>query len=332
MRGNLTVVSFAVCLLIVVVFGCRSTIKHAPSWTKAKIPSDNEDHPSKIISDGQSVFYVTGGTVASQHEGTNNIKRISLKDGSVSVIVKGGDRIPSASLAVDEKYLYWSDGGNIMRVPKEGGTSEEIVPGAPNPDEMFVDDENIYWLIWSGEGSPPQPLMFAPKKGGEAKQLTPPQAPTSGLSIDHDFVYWMTGDGIKKIPKAGGEITEVYHTISKGPSLGLMQDADNFYYAQMNGRGQSALMKFARKSGEVTQLAPSINHVFEFIIDDMNVYYFDEMPGTGSFGPIALKKVSKTGGDPSTLDQGQAGWVKYLAVDATKIYFTDISKVYALAR
>jgi len=83
-----------------------------------------------------------------------------------------------------------------MRMPKEGGTSEKIVPGAPNPDEMFVDGENIYWLIWSGEGSPPQPLMFAPKKGGEAKRLTAPQAPTTGLSVDGDFVYWMTGDGI----------------------------------------------------------------------------------------------------------------------------------------
>ncbi len=336
MKGNLTCLCFAVCLLLVVILGCRSTkLSNGPSWTKAKVLSDKEDHPSKIISDGQSVFYVTGGTVASQHEGTNNIKRISLKDGSVSVIVKGGDRIPDSALAVDDKSLYWSDGVNIMRVAKdvgEGSGSEKIIARAPKPDEMVMDDENIYWLIWGGEGSPPLPVMFALKKGGEAKTLTPAYPGTSGISIDKDFVYWMTGDGIKKIAKAGGDVTEVYHNTSKGPSLGLAQDADNLYFCQMNNRGQSSLMKFAKKTGEVTQLAPSINHVFEFTIDDTNVYYFDEIPGTGSFGPIALKKVPKAGGEPSTLDSGEAGWVKYLAVDAKQIYFTDISKVYALAK
>jgi sugar lactone lactonase YvrE len=328
--------SLAVGLLLLAILGCRSITQPKPSWTKAKVLSDNEDHPSKIITDGQSVFYVTGGTVASQHEGTNNIKRISLKDGSVSVIVKGGDLIPDSTLAVDEKFLYWSDGANIMRVAKdgagEGGESEKIIARAPKPDEMVLDDENIYWLIWGGEGSPPQPVMFAPKKGGEAKKLTPAYAGTSGISIDHDFVYWMMGDGIKKIPKTGGEISEVYHNSLRSPSLGLMQDADNFYFMQMNSNGESALMKLGKKSGELTQLAPSINHTLDFIIDEANVYYFAFVPNTGSFGPDALRKVPKGGGESIELDQGNSAWAKYLAVDSKQIYFTDISKVYALAK
>ena len=323
----------ALVTLILAILGCRSVTGPKPrSWPKAKVLSDNEDHPSKIVTDGKFVFYVTGGTVASQHEGTNSIKRISLKDGSVSVIVKGGELIPDSTLAIDEKFLYWSDGANIMRVPKSGGESEKIIARAPKPVEMVLDDENIYWLIWGGEDSPPLPVMFAPKKGGEAKKLTPAYPGASGISVDKDFVYWMTGDGIRKVAKAGGDVTEVYHNPTKWPSLGLMQDADNFYFAQMGSGGLSALMKLGKKSGEVTQLAPSINHVFEFIIDDTNVYYFDEVPGTGSFGPIALKKVPKTGGDPMTLDSGEAGWIKYLAVDSKQIYFTDISKVYALTK
>jgi hypothetical protein len=47
---------------------------------------------------------------------------------------------------------------------------------------------------------------------------------------------------------------------------------------------------------------------------------------------VALKKVSKTGGDPVTLDQGEAGWIRHLAVDQKQVYFTDISKVYAIAK
>jgi hypothetical protein len=50
------------------------------------------------------------------------------------------------------------------------------------------------------------------------------------------------------------------------------------------------------------------------------------------FGPDALKKISKGGGESISLDQGSTAWGKYLAVDAKQIYFTDISKVYALGK
>jgi hypothetical protein len=56
------------------------------------------------------------------------------------------------------------------------------------------------------------------------------------------------------------------------------------------------------------------------------------MRGQGSFGPVALMKVSKKGGTPAEIDRGNAGWIKYLAVGARQIYFTDISKVYAIAK
>ena len=266
------------------------------------------------------------------NEGTNNIKKVLLKDGTVSVLVKGGRVIPDQMLAVDDQFIYWSDGGNIMRVPKSGGESEKIVPNAPKPDEIAMDEENFYWVIWGGEGSPPSPLMVAPKAGGAPKELTPRYAGTSGISIDRDNVYWMTGEGIKKISKKGGEVADVYHNPSKSPSLGLLQDDDNFYFAQMNSGGKSALMKLNKKSGEATQLAASINHVMDFAADADNVYYFDNVSGQGSFGGVALMKVRKAGGSPVELDQGTAGWIKYLAVDAKQVYFTDIARVNAIAK
>src|ERR1051326_3658367 len=107
----------AITLLMFAILGCRST-PNPPSWTKAKVLADKEDHPSKIVADGDGVYYITGGTIASQREGTNNIKMISLKDGGVSVLVKGGAIIPDEMLAIDDQHLYWSDGGNIMRLPK----------------------------------------------------------------------------------------------------------------------------------------------------------------------------------------------------------------------
>ncbi|HKO36241.1 MAG TPA: hypothetical protein VJV21_07155 [Pyrinomonadaceae bacterium] len=325
--------ALAIGLMLLAFLGCRSTNEpKAPSWAKAKVLADKEDHPSKIVSDGEAVYFVTGGTVASRNEGTNNIKKISLKDGTASILVKGGKIIPDPALAVDDKFLYWSDGGNLWRVPKGGGDSVEIIPIAPKPDEIVMDDENFYWLIWTGEGSPPAPIMYAPKSGGDAKQLTPPQPPTSGIALDGDVLYWMTGDGIKRMPKGGGVITDFYRHAFQQPSLGLQQDAENFYFCQMNERGHSALMKLNKRSGELTQLAPSINHTMEFVVADGNVYYFDEVPKSGSFGPVALRRVTTGGGSPVEIDQGNAGWIKHLATDAKQVYFTDISRVYALPK
>lgn len=325
--------ALAIGLVFLAILGCRSTNQtKEPGWTKAKVLADKEDHPSKIVSDGEAVYFVTGGTVASMNAGTNNIKKVSLKDGTVSILVKGGKIIPDTTLAVDDKFLYWSDGGSLLRVAKAGGDSEKIIPNAPKPDEIVMDDANFYWLIWTGEGSPPAPIMYAPKNGGEAKQLTPPQPPTSGIALDGDVIYFMTGDGIKRIPKGGGVITDFYRHAFKQPSLGLQQDPENFYFCQMNERGHSALMKLNKKSGELTELAPSINHTMEFVVGDGMVYYFDEVPKSGSFGPVALRRVATGGGSPVEIDQGDAGWIKHLAVDAKQVYFTDISRVYALPK
>ena len=38
------------------------------------------------------------------------------------------------------------------------------------------------------------------------------------------------------------------------------------------------------------------------------------------------------GGDSVMLDHGQAGWVRFVAVDKTQVYFTDISNVYSLPK
>jgi hypothetical protein len=320
-------------LFLACILGCKATAP-APSWTKAKVLAQNEDHPSRVITDGVSVYYITGGTVASQNEGTNNIKSVSIKDGTVSVVVKGGNTIPSEALAVDEKFLYWTDGGTIFRVAHNGGQSEPLIRELPGgPSEMAVDDDNIYWLIWTGGERPhPVPVMFAPKKGGAAKQLAPSQTGANGICVDGDSVYWTTPGGIKKAPKTGGEATFVVENASPSPTVGLVCDSENFYYAQMNSKGYSALMKLSKKGGAPTQIAPAINHTFEFVVDDGSVYYFDNEPGGGMTGTVALRKVSKNGGEPIMLDHGQPGWVKFIAVDKSQVYFTDISNVYALEK
>ncbi len=320
---SLLSVCFALALLLTCILGCKS-----PVW-KARVLAEKQDHPSKIVSDGSSVFFTIASTVAAQQAGTNNVNRISLKDGSLSVLVKGGEHFISSTLAVDEKFLYWSDPGHIYRVPKAGGESETIVSDSPGmPDQMVVDDENIYWLLWGGRGSHNMPVMSAPKQGGAAKQLATGQEGYSGLCVDRDFVYWNAATGIRKVPKTGGPDSFFYHNPNKGAMFGLVQDDGNFFYMQMDNSDNWVLMKISKQGGEPTKLAPSISEVMEFVAGDGYIYYFDRESGND----YALRKVSTSGGEPVTLDRGGDSWNKYLAVDKTQVYFTTISKVYALPK
>jgi hypothetical protein len=104
----------------------------------------------------------------------------------------------------------------------------------------------------------------------------------------------------------------------------------------MNDKGYSALMKVSKKGGAPTQIAPAINHTFEFAADDTNVYYFDSYfrneSGDRMIGTVALLRTAKNGRETVILDHGRAGWVRFIAVDKTHVYFTDIANVYALTK
>ena len=58
------VLIFILCVVLLCLFGCGLASKPAPSWTASQVLADQQDHPSKIITDGANVYFLTGGTVA----------------------------------------------------------------------------------------------------------------------------------------------------------------------------------------------------------------------------------------------------------------------------
>ncbi len=296
-------------------------------WANSKVLADKLDHPSAIAADDKFIYFVTGGTIASQQEGTNNVIVMKIDDGKSITVFNGGDKyIPDTHfLLVDDNYIYFSI-GSLVRVPVLGGEIQKIsVAGMPT--DFVMDDENYYWHPFVGEGMKPAPFYSLSKKGGTAKAITDPRPSANSLCIDDEFIYWIQTDGIYKMQKKGGEITKVYSTPDKQITSGLQIDADNFYFTQ--GDGKQTLMKVSKEGGAAKQLAPAINQTMDFLVDNKNVYFFAD---EGSFAPIALKKVSKNGGDVVTMDSGNAGWIKHLAQNKTHIFFTDISKLRSIEK
>jgi hypothetical protein len=323
MKNQIVTISISGTALLLAAFGCSQSPKE-PGWQKARVIAEKLDSPSAITTEGESIYFVTGGTVASLNEGTSGVWKMSVSGGEPTQLFKGVRENERSAilpdtwvLDTDEKYLYWSS-GYISRTPKAGGASEKLVPGTPT--KMVLDDDTIYWQNFVGESMPPVPLYSAPKKGGEAKPITEPLI-ASGLAIDKDFLYWAQPEGIFRMSKSGGEQIKVYSPPGEQTVRGLTADAEFFYFAQ--GSGTYALMKLAKNSGSPVQLAPSINTSHEFYTDDTHIYFITNYQTFST----ALNKVGKIGGDVTQID---TGYVKSFTVGKDKIFVTDISKIYAL--
>lgn len=312
-------------ILSLLILGCSKTQK-LPEWQKAQVLAEKQDHPQALTTDGEFLYFITGGTIASLNEGTSGVWKMPLTGGQPIQLFKGFKKSENSVvlpdtfvLGLDEKYVYWSSGA-IWRTPKNGGNSEPLTNGMPT--ELAVDETKIYWHNFGGENSPPTPIYVAEKTGGEAKPLTEPVI-TSGIVSEKDFIYWAQADGIYKIAKTGGEKSKIYSAPEKQTISGLIADKDNFYFTQ--GDGRNALFKIAKTGGEAVKIAPGINQAHKFCADETHIYF---VVNESSFS-TALAKVGKNGGEVSKID---SGYLASFTVAKDKIYVASVDKIYALEK
>lgn len=316
----------ALSILLAALLGCKQTVKE-PTWTRSKIIASRLDHPSAMTVDDKFIYFVTGGTVASMNAGTNNVMKMPVEGGEPSVIYKGGEKyLPDFFVMInDDRFVYWIAGSSLFRLPKAGGEAEIFSDKFGAAVEMVQDGENFYSKNFAGENSPPVPIYVTNKQSRETKPFTPARQGANGLCIDDEFLYWVESAGIFKMPKKGGEVSKIYSPPNGLRVTGLKMDAENFYFAQADSKG--ALMKVSKKGGEAIQLAPSINTVKEFELDENNIYFVDN--GNYSGPDYYLCKVSKNGGEVVRLD---GGYLNQFTVGKNHIYFNDVVTIYSIPK
>lgn len=307
--------------LLAMILGCGEIKTKPKEWKKAKPLTERLDHPNALASDEKFIYFITGGTVASKNEGTNNVMKMPVEGGTPTILFKGGEIIPDAeTIALDENYVYFSANG-LRRVPKTGGDAT-LLTEAFIAWEIVVDEENVYWMPFVGEGMSPAPVYSVSKNGGVPKTLTDPRPSANGLCIDDKFIYWIQTDGIYKTGKQGGaNIEKIYSMPPNGEiSSNLKTDADNFYFLKVKS---SSLMKLAKTGGEPQPLAKNVG---EFWVGENGIVF---QRWVNSFD-MAIVKIGKNGEGETELDAG--GYLADLTVGKSKIYLSDIVKIYELEK
>ena len=323
--------------LLTMLFGCGEMAKPAADWTKAKKIAGREQklsHISGMVVDDKFAYATIGGTVADQNEGTNGLRKIALDSGAVTILddgVKNSPQSEKGGIAADEKYVYWNAGGNIMRIAKDGGKPEAIVSENVGIGvDLAIDNEKVYWTnhYYYSANNPakPSPIYMVSKQGGKAEIFADRQQNPGNIVADEKFIYWRTATGIFKQTKSGGQPQVVYQLTDKEGVDVMSQDAENLYFG-FRGAGESrwAIRKVSKNGGEPQTLVKDFA-LKPFIVDEANVYFFDNDKSPQN----ALCKISKNGGDVARLDTGYANGV--IANGKTLVYFVSSDDIYSFTK
>jgi hypothetical protein len=304
------------------ILGCSETAK-TPEWTKAKIIAGNLNSPSAVVSDDKFVYFVTGGHLASLKDGTSGLWKVPVAGGPAVSMVKGFQKdektvfLPEKFVvATDEKYVYFS-AGSIYRILKDGGEPEFITAGSPT--ELVLDEENIYWHNFVGEGMKPTPVYSISKKGGEPRAITEP-ATIIDIAVDNEFFYWAQPEGIFKMPKKGGDKTQVVRPQTGGRIQGMITAQNSILYLD-----NDTLFLTSKNGENPVKITSGVNYVHKFFADDKNIYF---VKNEGSFG-TSLNRVARNGGEVSKID---SGYINSFSLGKDKIHLSDAGSVYELEK
>jgi hypothetical protein len=327
----------AISLLLGAILGCREFANRpVAEWTKGKKIAGKEQrlsHISGLVVDDKFAYVTIGGTIADQNEGTSGLRRVALDSGAVTNL-DNGEKLPQSDyggLAIDDHFIYWNAGGNILRVSRDGGkpeavASEHVGIGA----DIAVDDEKVYWANhgYYSSNSPtrPSPIYAVSKQGGPVEIFADQQNIPHSLVIDERFVYWLTPTSILKQAKRGGPPQVIYQATEKEGVDELAQDTENLYFG-FRGAGESrwALRKVSKQGGEPQTLVKTYS-LKPVAVDETNIYFFDEDGLTAD----VFCKVSKQGGEVTRLDKGYASGV--IAQSKTLVYIASLDDIYSFIK
>lgn len=295
-----------------------------PGWHRATRLAAEQDHPGPLATDGQYVYYMTGGFVRAPD---NAIRRVPVTGGPSEVLARG-DFIPSGGIACDGTHVYWTNANqpNVMRVPKTGGPPQVVLRELPQaPRELVVDGSHLYVATFRRDT--PGFIVRAPKAGGPTQTLISGRDAIHGLTLDEGWLYFVGGQEILRVYKEGSEVKTVLPKQDRVAAIRLLADAQSLYFFHEEATiGRYVLSRMPKGGGPLTTLAQRGTSVKQIAMSETHLYFFDSAQQD-----IVLVKVPKSGGEVETVDIGSSASGS-LIVNGGNVYITDIDSVYRLPR
>jgi hypothetical protein len=255
-------------------------------------------------------------------------------DGSTTTLLASSNH-PS-DIVIDASRAYWVGGDGLSAVPLVGGSSAILASGPWEAYGVAVDATSVYLAVFAqqaSDGSPIGQILSLPLVGGGAT----PRSLASGLNVpislqrgptglewlDLNSSYPFSSPVLMQLPVDGADggapTTVALEGADAGDSPGtgaVALDATNVYWSELD-----ELLKMPLAGGP-PQLLASVGPASGLAVDATGVY---------AACSSRIVRVPLEGGAPVVLAQGLFN-ARRLAVDATRIYWTDADEVMALAK
>jgi len=165
-----------------------------------------------VASDGTNLYYLA----ASDDKAKLDVMRIPTGGGKATKIATGDRSARVLFIAADSKYVYWPEGGRLMKVPVAGGESKEVAK-VVYAWAAVSDGNYLYWSDSPGENMgvirriklDGASAGTAPQAGpGAAENLGSGFSYPVGLALDDKSVFFVNYDaedgGVYRVAKTGG--------------------------------------------------------------------------------------------------------------------------------
>jgi hypothetical protein len=167
-----------------------------PKAGGAQFTVDSTDFVYRLAADDNGVYWV--GPIV----GGPSMAVFAYPAGASAPTMLAQQQEVSDAIAIDDGWVYF-EGAGLLRVPRNGGAVETLVPGPLGAMDIAVDDLSLYWA----EGLPgggPLSVSKIPKAGGARTQIASGMGWAFQMALDRDCVYWTNGgtDSVEAVAKS----------------------------------------------------------------------------------------------------------------------------------
>ncbi len=172
-------------------------------------------------------------------------------------------------VAVDDAYLYWTEGNSLWRQARADGSAAMQWPGGGHTQYLAVGGLGRVYISNSFEGN----IVVFNGVRSDALYLTEPQA--SGMAADGENIFWARGApvGLRQGSATGSQPFDLPPLTDVTRITGVAADATYVYWIEDNIRVKKLRRNPTTLPGTVCQAPQEIGDGNDIVVDAEWVYF-----------------------------------------------------------
>jgi hypothetical protein len=258
--------------------GSGTIMRAKKSGGPVTVLANGQDDPIGIAVDASYIYWINW---SEEDHTTGSVMKLSKRGGAPILLADAANLPIGQELVIDEQFVYYARGDEVVRVKKSGGTVTRLANGLRTVMALAQDAKDIY--VAAADSNK---LVRIPKDGGTPQVLAAPDVGSpQRLVLDETSVYYTVNSwrcGLFRVPKMGGATTQVVPDDIDPWVLGLVGSTLILRATPSSPKQPPGLLTMPKTGGRAIQVAVDV--AVSQVISDGKAIYFTE--GGGKKGTV----------------------------------------------